>query len=124
MKIGRVNKKSFFDNIDLLQIICAYCQINDSQNARQVEFDKLVSYMKVLTQNVLNKEGTSCLSRLYAMFSEKIERVDKSLSYSISDIFVMLIYVYSLIGEECYYGIEEEHRIKVNALSESHLFFL
>ena len=96
-----------------MQIICAYCQINDSQNQRQVEFDKFVSYVKVLTQNVLNKDGTSCLSRLYAMFSEKIERADKSMSYSISDLIVMLIYVYSLVGEECYYGIEEEHRIKV-----------
>ena len=43
----RVNKKSFFENVDLLQIICAYCLINDSQNARQVEFDKLISYVKV-----------------------------------------------------------------------------
>ena len=47
------------------------------------------------------------------MFSEKIERSDKSTSYSISDLIVLLIYAYSLIGEECFYGIEEEHRIKV-----------
>ena len=46
-KHSRGNKKTFFDNIDLLQIICAYCQINDSQNTRQVEFDKLISYVKV-----------------------------------------------------------------------------
>ena len=68
----------------------------------------------MLTQNSLNKEGASVLSRLYALFSEKIERSDKSASYSISDLIVLLIYAYSLIGEECFYGIEEEHRIKVH----------
>ena len=47
------------------------------------------------------------------MFSEKIERSDKSTNYSISDLIILLIYAYSLIGEECYYGIEEEHRVKV-----------
>lgn len=39
--------KSFFDNIDLLQIICAYCQINDPNSTKQAEFDKLISYVKV-----------------------------------------------------------------------------
>jgi hypothetical protein len=47
------------------------------------------------------------------MFSEKIERSDKATNYSISDLIILLIYAYSLIGEECFYGIEEEHRIKV-----------
>ncbi len=74
-------------------------------------------FNKVLTQNSLNKEGASVLSRLYAMFSEKIERSDKTINYSISDLIVLLIYAYSLIGEECFYGIEEEHRIKVFLLN-------
>jgi hypothetical protein len=54
------------------------------------------------------------LSRVYALFNEKIERsTEKGVSYSISDLIVLLIYIYSLIGEECFYGIEEEERIKV-----------
>ncbi len=72
--------------------------------------------MKVLNQNILDKEGPSVLSRLYAFFNEKIERNEQNKSmanYSISDLIILLIYVYSLIGEECYHGIEEEHRIKV-----------
>lgn len=68
---------------------------------------------KVLTQNILNKDGPSVLSRLYGLFSEKLEKSEKSINYSISDLIILLIYVYSLIGEECYYGTEEEDRIKV-----------
>ena len=103
------------ENIDLIQVIAAYCQITDSQSSRISEFEKLSSFLKVLTQNMLNKDGPSVLSRLYGMFSEKIagvERNEKS-AYSISDLVVLLIYVYSLIGEECFYGVEEEQRIKV-----------
>jgi hypothetical protein len=69
--------------------------------------------IKVLTQNILNKDGPSVLSRLYGLFSEKLEKSEKSINYSISDLIILLIYVYSLIGEECYYGTEEEDRIKV-----------
>jgi hypothetical protein len=43
----RVNKKAFFENIDLLQMISAYCQINDPTSTKQSEFDKLISYVKV-----------------------------------------------------------------------------
>ena len=71
---------------------------------------------KVLNQNILDKDGPSVLSRVYALFSEKAERTEQNkniANYSISDLIILLIYVYSLIGEECYYGIEEEHRIKV-----------
>lgn len=73
----------------------------------------LVILKKGLTQNILNKDGPSVLSRLYAIFSENFERTEKSLNYSISDLVVLLIYVYSLIGEECFYGVEEEDRVKV-----------
>jgi hypothetical protein len=71
---------------------------------------------QVLNQNILDKEGPSVLSRVYALFNEKLERTEQNknfANYSISDLIILLIYVYSLIGEECYYGIEEEHRIKV-----------
>lgn len=104
------------ENIDLIQVIAAYCQITDSQNSRLLEFEKISTFVKLLTQNILNKDGPSVLSRLYGMFSEKIsavERNEKSASYSISDLVVLLIYFYSLIGEECFYGVEEEQRIKV-----------
>jgi hypothetical protein len=98
-------------------MISAYCQINDSTSSSQAEFDKLISYVKVLTQNIFDKDGPSVLSRVYALFNEKIERsVEKGVSYSISDLFVLLIYIYSLIGEECFYGIEEEERIKVRLI--------
>lgn len=73
----------------------------------------LVILKKGLTQNILNKDGPSVLSRLYAIFSENFERTEKSLNYSISDLVILLIYVYSLIGEECFYGVEEEDRVKV-----------
>ncbi|CAF0750297.1 unnamed protein product [Brachionus calyciflorus] len=118
------NKKAFAENLDLLQIITAYCQINDAQSTKQQEFDKLMSFVKVLTLNLLDKDGPSVLSRLYALFSEKLERNDKSISYTMSDLVILLIYVYSLIGEECYYGIEEEERIKkllVNELESENL---
>jgi hypothetical protein len=41
------------------------------------------------------------------------ETSEKGYKYSISDLLILLIYVYSLIGEESYYGTEEEERIKV-----------
>ncbi len=53
------------------------------------------------------------LTRLYGIFSEKLEGTDKSFNYTVRDLIILLIYVYSLIGEECYYGVEEEDRIKV-----------
>lgn len=74
----------------------------------------MVLTFKVLTQNILNKEGPSILSRVYGIFSEKSDGNEKTVDYSISDLIVLLIYVYSLIGEECFYGVEEEDRIKVH----------
>lgn len=66
-----------------------------------------------MTQNLFNKEGSSILSRLYGIFNEKSDNDEKSTNYTISDLITLLVYVYSLIGEECYYGVEEEDRIKV-----------
>lgn len=134
----RNNSKQVLENIDLIQIISAYCQISDQQSTKYLEFDKLASlakvYMsiikltkrsglidlifstKVWTQNILNKDGPSVLSRLYGLFSERMspaEGIEKSVNYSISDLVVLLIYFYSLVGEECFYGNEEEDRIKV-----------
>ena len=60
----------------------------------------------------------SVLSQLYALFSEKNEKTEKETSYTVSDLMVMLIYVYSLIGEDCFHGIEEEERIKVKILND------
>lgn len=87
----------------------------------KTKFDYII---KVLTQNILNKDGPSVLSRLYGLFSERIaavERNEKSASCSISDLVVLLIYVYSLIGEECFYGVEEEQRIKVTYFDRLYL---
>ena len=109
----RSNQKAFIESADVLQIIIAYCQISDTKGPKCQEFDKLSTYVKVLTQNMLDKDGPSVLSRLYALFSEEFERNDKSLNYMPSDLIILLIYVYSLIGEECYFGVEEEKRIKV-----------
>ena len=69
-----------------------------------------------MTQNIFDKEGPSVLSRVYALFNEKLERIDENESgfnYSVSDLIILLVYIYSLIGEECFYGVEEEERIKV-----------
>ncbi|RNA41962.1 sec1 family domain-containing 2 [Brachionus plicatilis] len=114
----KTNKKAFMEHLDLVQIICAYCQISDSQIPRQQSFDKLISFSKSITQNILDKDGPSVLSRLYAFFSEKLEQNDQKYSYSISDLILILIYVYGLIGEECYYGVEEEERIKKLLITE------
>ena len=143
----RNNKKLFYDYLDFIQIVSAYCQISDPQSSKQIEFDKLISYVKVnkklyiiyfklwwielfinkvLNQNILDKDGPSVLSRVYALFSEKVERTEENknlANYSISDLIILLIYVYSLIGEECYYGIEEEHRIKVSNLKHFSIVF-
>lgn len=102
--IPRSNEKAFFDSIDLIQIIAAYCQIGDAKLTNSNEYDKLIAYVKVLTQNMLDKEGPSVLSRLYALFSEEFEKTEKTLNYMPSDLIILLVYVYGLIGEECYYG--------------------
>lgn len=113
--IKRNDTKSIIENIDLIQIISAYCQISDQKSTKHLEFDKIASFVKVMTQNVLNKDGPSVLSRLYGLFSERLDSAEgKSGNYSISDLVVLLIYFYSLVGEDCFYGIEEEDRIKVH----------
>ena len=108
--LWRVNERVWLENIDLVQVIMAYCQISDNLSARQREFDKLVGFIKVITANIFDKDGPSVLCRLYGLFSEN---VDKSFSYSTSNLILLLVYVYALIGEDCYQGVEEEDRIKV-----------
>jgi len=98
----------WYESLDLVQVIIAYCQVNDNLSVQQREFEKLIAYIKVLTGKILDKDGPSVLCRLYALFSENIEK-----SFSISNLIVLLVYVYALIGEECYHGVEEEERIKV-----------
>jgi hypothetical protein len=84
----------------MIQIISAYCQINDCKYTKKVKFDKLISNLNVLTQNMLQKDDFSVLSRIYTIFSEK-----SSNNYLVSNLIIMLIYSYSLLGEECYYTI-------------------
>ena len=67
---------------------------------KKVKFDKLISNLNVLTQNMLQKDDFSVLSRIYTIFSEK-----SSNNYLVSNLIIMLIYSYSLLGEECYYTI-------------------
>lgn len=56
MKNGlRVNKKAFIENIDLLQIISAYCQIHDASSTKQLEFEKLTTYIKVSSFDLISK---------------------------------------------------------------------
>ena len=78
--------------------------------------DWMFLFFKVLTQNIFNKDGPSVLTRIYTLFSEKAEQTDKAVSYSVSDLLMLLIYAYSLVGEECFYGTEEEDRVKVICL--------
>jgi hypothetical protein len=71
-----------------------------------------------MTQNMLNKEENSILSRIYGIFIEEFDsRITDNTSsnnyYTVGDLIILLIYVYSLIGEDCFHGIEEEDRIKV-----------
>lgn len=110
--ILRSNKKAFMEHLDLIQIITAYCQLSDSHAPRQHSFDRLISFSKNITQNILDKDKPSVLSQIYAFFSEKLELKDEKNNYCVSDLIVLLIYVYCLIGEECFYGVEEEERIK------------
>ena len=85
-----------------------------------------------MNQNILDKDGPSVLSRLYLLFNEKLEQNDDDdddnsssppptatptptrCNYTIGDLVILLAYVYSLIGEECFCGVEEEDRIKVS----------
>lgn len=97
----------------MIQIISAYCQINDAKYTKQLEYEKIITNLKVLTQNILNKDGPSVLSRIYTLFCEKSEQNDKVVNFSVSDLLMLVIYAYALIGEECFYGTEEEDRIKV-----------
>lgn len=82
-----------------------------------------------MTQSIFDKDGPSVLGRIYALFSERMHaasstdsspshQASNELNYTISDLFVLLIYVYSLIGEECFYGVEEEERIKKLMIDE------
>lgn len=106
------------EHLDLIQIITAYCQLSDSNASRPQSFDKLISFSKNLTQNILDKDRPSVLSQIYAFFSEKLELKDDKNNYNVSDLVVLLIYVYCLIGEECFYGVEEEERIKKLLLNQ------
>lgn len=62
---------------------------------------------------MLDKDDASILSQLYQVFHDDFERDDESRKYTIIDLMMLIVYVYSLIGEECFYGIEEESRMKV-----------
>ena len=103
----------------MIQIISAYCQISDSKHTKQLEYDKIITNLKVLTQNILNKDGPSVLSRIYTLFCEKDEHNDKAVNFSVSDLLMLVVYAYGLIGEECFYGTEEEDRIKVKFFLKS-----
>ena len=48
------------------------------------------------------------------MFNDDFERSeDDHRKYTLVDLLIVIVYVYSLIGKDCFYGIEEENRIKV-----------
>ena len=68
----------------------------------------------MLTKSLLDRESPSLLSQLYEVFKIDFEKSDEEKRYSFSDLLVVLVYVYSLMGKECFYGIEEENRIKVS----------
>jgi hypothetical protein len=56
----------------MIKIISAYCQINDSNKyTKKVESDKLISFLKVLTQNMLPKNDATVLVFVFIFYSLK-----------------------------------------------------
>jgi hypothetical protein len=66
---------------------------------------------------LLDRDGPSVLSQIYEIFQDDFENVDQNNRlYSLLYLLIVITYIYSLIGEDCFYGIEEENRIKVRSL--------
>ncbi len=86
----------------------------DNQLKDEIKFDNLISYIKVLTQKLLEKADASVLSQLYQIFNDDFEKENENRKFKIIDLLTLLCYVYSLIGGESFYGIEEENRMKVS----------
>ncbi len=76
---------------------------------------KLISSIKVLTQNLHDRDGPSILSQIYEIFQDDYDdsQVERTTYFSFIEFLTVIIYIYCIIGEDCFYGIEEENRIKV-----------
>ena len=72
----------------------------------------------MLTQKLLDKDDASILSQLYQLFNDDFEKEIENRKFKIVDLLTLLCYVFSLIGEKCFYGIEEENRMKVRKKNE------
>ena len=66
-----------------------------------------------MTQKLLEKDDASILSQLYQLFNEDFVKETENRKFNVNDLLILLCYVYSLVGEDSFYGIEEENRMKV-----------
>ena len=68
-----------------------------------------------MTQKLLERDDASILSQLYQLFNEDFAKETENRKFKIADLLTLLCYVYSLIGENSFNGIEEENRMKVRS---------
>jgi hypothetical protein len=77
-----------------------------------------------LTQKLLeNDDDASILSQLYQLFNEDFAKEIDNRKYNLDNLLILLSYVYSIIGEDSFYGIEEENRMKVGFILRRKIYF-
>ncbi|CAF1342799.1 unnamed protein product [Rotaria sordida] len=96
-------------NYELLVISCCLMQLMDSISQNQ-KMERLIGLEKILVQALTTNAGPSPFSIILQTLKEDLMKSEEQRQLKLIDYVILLVHIYSLAGNDVFYGKEEKDR--------------
>ncbi|CAF0755863.1 unnamed protein product [Adineta ricciae] len=97
-------------NYELLVMSCCLMQLLDSVSQNQ-KLERLIGLEKILVQALTTNAGPSPYSIVLQTLKEDLAKSEEQRQLKLIDYVILLVHIYSLAGNDVFYGKEEKDRI-------------
>ncbi|UJR13811.1 hypothetical protein I4U23_000822 [Adineta vaga] len=97
-------------NYELLVMSCCLMQLLDSVSQNQ-KIERLAGLEKILVQALTTNAGPSPYSIVLQTLKEDLTKPEEQRQLKLIDYIILLVHIYSLAGNDVFYGKEEKDRI-------------
>ncbi|CAF1046644.1 unnamed protein product [Rotaria sp. Silwood1] len=105
----RHSPKVMCKNYELLVLSCCLMQLMDSISQNQ-KMERLIGLEKILVQALTTNAGPSPFSIVLQTLKEDLMKTEEQRQLKLIDYVILLVHIYSLAGNDVFYGKEEKDR--------------